>query len=772
MPHQRIRAYCPMCISRCGCIATVEEGRLLKVEPDPEHPTGGSFCIKGRAAPEMVDAPDRLLHPLKRTRPKGDPDPGWERISWDEALDMTAREMRRLAREGGAESVAFSVTTPSGTAVADAMPWIFRLINAFGSPNTVFTSHICNWHKDFATALTVGAESGMPDYEKTGCILHWGFNAANCWPAQASAANRALKCGAKLIVVDPRRSGLANKADLWLRVRPGTDGALMLGIAGELIARGGFDRAFMAEWSNGPFLVREDDGRPLTGAELWGDPTHRVVWDEAQGGPVLYDPGTGRLESDGCKPALTGRFRVPTPAGLVACHPAFDLYAELCRAYSPERVEAITGVPAEQVREAARLLHEHGPVSYYAWSGVGQGTNATQTSRALGLLHALTGGIDAPGGNVYFDKPALNNVFGLELMSKAQRARALGMGKHPLGPHARGWITTRELYPAITEGKPYPVRGLVAFGSNLLATRPRPDQGEAALAALDFYAHCDLHLNPTARYADVVLPVASPWERPGLMGGFAVDQRADAHLQLRPPAVPPRGEAKPETWIVFELAKRLGLGEHFFGSDMEAGLRHVLAPSGASLEQLREHPEGVELPLETRYYKYRESGFNTPSRRVEVYSERLLEAGQPPLPEYVEPAMSPRSQPELSKRFPLVLTSAKRVPYCHSQHRNIPRLRKHAPEPQIELHPNTAGARGIADGDEVLVSSPHGEMRALAHFNESLDPGVVCAQYGWWSARDEKIANANYAALIGNEAADPVSGSLALRSYLCEVRGV
>ena len=769
MSPQHIRAYCPLCISRCGCIATVEEGRLLKVAADPQHPTGKGFCIKGKSAPEQVDSPDRLLYPLRRTAPKNAADPGWQRISWDEALDLTAQNLQRLAREGGAESVAFSVTTPSGTAVGDDMPWMFRLINAFGSPNTVWTTHVCNWHKDFTPLLTLGADNGMPDYQKTGCIIHWGFNAATSWLAQASATTDALKRGARLIVVDPRRSGLANKADLWLRVRPGTDGALMLGIAGELIANGWYDSAFIRDWSNGPFLVREEDGRLLRGDALGGPATAYVVWDAERQRPVCYDPAARRYAQGGTQPALHGRYTLTGAGGAIPCRPAFDHYAALCRGYSPERVEAITGVPAAQVREAARLIHESGPVSYYAWSGLGQATNATQTSRALSLLHALTGDIDAPGGNVYFTRPSLNSVMGDALMTEERRARALGAGTYPFGPHARGWITTRELYPAITEGRPYPVRGLVAFGSNLLTTRPRPDQGEAALSRLDFHVQCELHHTPMTRYADVLLPVASPWERSGLMGGFGVGQEADARLQLRAALVPPRGEARPEGWIIFELARRLGLEQHFFGGDMEAGLRHILAPSGITPEQLRQHPEGVQLPLSTRYHKYRQAGFNTPSRRVEIYSQQLLDAGQAAVPEYREPSVSPRSRADLATSYPLVLTSAKWVPYCHSQYRDIPRLRRQLPEPLLELHPDAAAERGIAEGAPVRISSNVGEIRARARFNPSLDPGVVCAQYGWWSWGDAASGDANYAALIHNSIADPVSGSLPLRAYLCEV---
>ena len=120
--RRRIPAFCPLCASRCGCEAVVEDGRLVAIEPDPSHPTGKALCAKGRASPALIEASDRLLHPVRRTRPKSDPDPGWQRISWDEALDETAAALSRIAAESGPEAVAFGVTTSAGTALSDAQP--------------------------------------------------------------------------------------------------------------------------------------------------------------------------------------------------------------------------------------------------------------------------------------------------------------------------------------------------------------------------------------------------------------------------------------------------------------------------------------------------------------------------------------------------------------------------------------------------------------------------------------------------------------------------
>jgi anaerobic selenocysteine-containing dehydrogenase len=205
-----------------------------------------------------------------------------------------------------------------------------------------------------------------------------------------------------------------------------------------------------------------------------------------------------------------------------------------------------------------------------------------------------------------------------------------------------------------------------------------------------------------------------------------------------------------------------------------------------TLEQLRREPAGVRVPLRTRHRKYAEPdsrgvprGFATASRKIELYSEELAEHGYPPLPEYDEPRTSPRSRPDLAQRFPLVLTCAKSLWFCETQNRNLPSLRRRAPDPPVELHPETARARGIGPGDWVCIDTPHGTVRARARLNVNLDPHVVCGQHGWWQpchdldldgypAYGPHSANLNLVLPLGP--GDPISGSSPLRASVCEVR--
>ncbi len=747
----------------------VEDGILKAVEPDPGHPTGSALCVKGKAAPQLVHSPRRLLHPLKRTQPKGAADPGWTRIGWDEALDTIAEKLGVMAAREGPEAVAFGVTTPSGTAVSDGFAWISRLARAFGSPNLLFNTENCNWHKDFSPALTFGSGIGMPEYERTGCIVYWGFNPSTSWLAQAIEAKAAQRRGAALVAVDPRRAGLANSADQWLRVRPGADGILALALAHVLIERDWFDRGFLENYSNGPFLVRDDNGRLLTEADVrhCGSPARFVIRDSRSGNFRFVESAT-----DSYAPALSGRFQVITQSGALDCRTAFDLYAQRCRAYPPERAEALTGVPAGQIVDTARLLHEKQPVSFFTWTGTAQHADATQVTRAVNLLYALTGDLDARGGNVQFTRPAVADLSGLDLLTDSQRAGCLGVAQRPLGPGTRGWINPRDLWRAVVEHHPYPVRALVSFGGDPLLTGARDPNARAALEKLELHVHADLFHNPTSAFADLVLPVASPWERSGLYTGFQISQAAESRVQLRPPVIAARGESRSDQAIVFDLARRLGLGGNFFGGDAEAALRHQLGRTGLTPEQLRAHPQGIDLKLNMQYRKYRERGFATPSGRLEIYSQQMLEYGYAPLPEF-----DAHTEAE-SKDYPLVLTCAKWVQYCHSQHHALPALRALMPEPLVEIHPLTAEARGIGAGDWMRVRTCLGRIKARARFNNKLDPNVVCAQYGWWedcadldlpAHEIEGPENASYNSCIDAGVFDPVSSSNSLRCWPCDV---
>ncbi|MGH3507974.1 MAG: molybdopterin-containing oxidoreductase family protein, partial [Nocardioidaceae bacterium] len=630
--------------------------------------------------------------------------------------------------------------------------------------------------------------SYLPDLENAGCILFWGYNPSVSRLVHATQTTAAVAHGARLVVIDPRRAGLATKAHHWLRVRPGTDGALALGLTHVMIEKGWYDGAFVRSWTNAPLLVRGDTGRLLRADHTGGDPGHYVAWDGIDGVPIAYDPARGSYPVDPDRLALSGSVDVHTSRGPLTCRPVFDLLAEGCARMTPDVAEEVTGVPAADIEAAARTLWESRPVAFYAWSGLEQHSNATQTVRAINQLYALTGSFDVPGGNVLFPSVPTHQIDGAELLPDAQRAKTLGVADRPLGPARFEFVTGEDLVEAALNGSPYRVRGLVNFGANLTMAHGDSARVRDALIAMDFFVHADLFMSPTAEQADLVLPVTSAFEAEALMIGFEVNEEAQTLVQLRRPLVPPRGEARSDLQIIFALATRLGVGEQFWGGDLDAAFRHQLEPSGLTLERLRAEPAGVRVPLTTRHRKYADPaggpgsdaprGFRTATGKVELFSDVLAEHGYPPLPEFVEPSISQRSRPDLATRFPLILTCAKPLWFCETQHRNIQALRSKLPDPLIEVHPEAASSRGIEAGDWVEVRTPYGEIRARVKFNPRLDPAVVCGQHGWWQeCADLGLpgyppfgpGSANLNLVLRQGPSDPISGSSPLRASVCDL---
>jgi anaerobic selenocysteine-containing dehydrogenase len=798
MATERLHTYCAMCTSRCGVIATVKNGKLIGVNADPAHPNG-CICVKGSAAPQIVYAPDRIQYPMVRTRAKGDPNPGWVRITWEQALNLAALRLSDIKESFGAEAVVFSRATTAGTAAIDFDGWLQRLANAFGSPNLLTSNHICTWNRRVGSKYTYGSGMPLPDFDNTQCMLIWGINPPATSPAQAARIIRARNRGAKLIVIDPRKTTLAAKSDCWLRVRPGKDGELAMAMIHVLLEENLFDADFARTWTNGPFLVRDDNGQLLTEHDLIADDDRQTFYthDEENSRMIAYraqrsagfptrDFNADRnvrapIESAIQRAALFGAHNVILVGGdTVTCRPALQLLKEAAAQYAPERCETITTVPAEEVRKAVRLFAKEKPSSYCTWVGLEQDNDAMQTNRAVCIFYALTGQYDQRGSNVLFDATPTNPVAGRELLPKAKAQLRLGAEKHPLGPPVDpGLVQAAEVYDAILTGKPYPVKAAVLFGTDPLLGHGDPLRGKAALEALDFYVHVDTTINPSANFADLILPATTCWEREALLPSFEIAEDTVNWCQLRPAVAKPVGESRSEAAIIFDLADRLGLAPQFFDGDIESAYSHQLAPANISVQQLRQHPIGVISTVKTHYQKYavidaksgKPRGFETPTGKIEIYSTTFGAAGYPPLPQFA-------ASDESNDRYPLTLTFFRDIHFCDQQHRNIANLRRSVPEPFVEIHPSAAEAKGIADGEWISLETKTGRVRLKAKFNDSLHANVVATIYGWWQACQElKLtghdpfspngANANL--LIPNSDVDRISASVAHRSQPCRV---
>ena len=772
---EKIRTYCAMSKSRCGVVATVEDGRFVRLEPDADHPNRG-ICIKGQAAPELVYDPERLRYPLRRTTPKDDPDPRWERVGWDEAMAEIAERLGALRDRYGAESVFFYRGASGGSASAEYEPWLIRFASLFGSPNTVSTGHICSWHKDNGSRYTYGTGIPNPDFERTACILLWGHNPNASWPTQAIRISAARKRGARLIVIDPRDIPLARKADLWLKVRPGTDGLLALTFLNVMLAEKLYDEEFLRDWTNAGLLVREGSGEMLTQGAVTdgGSPDRYGVWDGPANELAFHDPASPAPVSD---PALEGSFEVRLADGATErVTPVFELLKRHLGQFAPEATAATTGIDPDLARRAVRMFCTTPPACYYSYNGLEQHANAMQTNRAVCLFYSLTGNLDRPGGNVRFAKTPVNGMDGRGLLAPEQQAKRLGLDARPLGPVATGRVQAYEVYRAVLEGKPYPVKGFLSFGGDIIMANGDTLRGRRALQQLDLYVQTDFYETPAGRYADFLLPAATSWEDWHVKGSFDQGAATSTWLQYRAPVVEPQFESRSDADILFDLAGRMGFDEQFWHGDREAALDYMLEPSGVTVAQLKNHPGGLSLPRETHYRKYREKGFDTCSGLVEIYSIPFQEGGYAPLPDF-SPGET-RFGDEVVRDFPFTLTTAKAINFCHGQHRSLPSLRAKTPEPLVELNPEDAADLGISPRAPVCVETKVGAVTMKAQLNPELPHRVVRVMHGWWQGCPDlglpgydpfSSEGANVNLIIDNEVIDPITGSVPHRSYPCRI---
>ena len=690
--NEAVKTLCPMCPRLCGMLAHVRDGRVVKVEGDPEDTQNmGSLCPKAFATVEMLYHPARLKHPLKRAGSRGEGQ--WQRITWDEALDTIAQAMESAKADYGAESVAF--VSGSGD---KSRPYINRLCNVFGTPNKCSVNHVCAWPRSVGSQITYGMPTVAPrehwdlDYPPA-CVILWGANLSGSHPFQSERLEHVMSEGTKLIVVDPRETRHASRADVWLQPRPATDLALVLGMIHVIVTERLYDESFVDAWTVG-----------------------------------------------------------------------FDELVEHVQDYTPHWAEQITWVPADKIRIAARMYSEIKPATIRPGNGIDDTINSVQTSRAISILRAITGNVAIPGGDG--DWSLLPNTregeFILsDVLSTVQHQKMLGTERKP---GADGDALPQLVAKAILKEKPYPVKVMCIHGSNPLLTWSNAEETYSALMKLDFLSVADLVMTPSAELADIVLPVTSFLEVDDVVF-------SPPRIKVRRRVVEPIGECWPDRKIMNELAKRLGLGRYFW-NDVEESLDVRLKPAGCTFAELKK----IGTIKASRVYRnYEKSGFNTPSGKAEIYSSLLEEWGHDPLPTYREPPETPRSAPELSEEYPLILTSCHSPFYYHSADRHLSTLRCLESEPCMEIHPKTAVQLGIRDGDLVYIETQRGRIQQRATITEGIDPRVVNVRYAWWfpeqgieTLHGWRESNIN----ILTDSAPPYNpevGSTNLRGILCRV---
>lgn len=638
-----VPSLCEMCVWRCGLLARVEDGRVVKLDGNPASSHSlGKLCARGQSGLMNTYDEDRVLYPLIRVGERGGG--RFRKASWDEALDLVAQKMSAIKEQYGPEAMVFSSTHNLSQVQFE------NLLNGFGSPNYGTQRSLCFNAMVTAFLLTYGVEEPARNYKYAEYIILTGRNLMEAIStSETYQLTEAIARGAKLVVLDPRFTKTASKAHEWIPIRPGTDLAFHLALIHVIVTEQIGDCDFVRQY-------------------------------------------------------------------VVGCEELPQAMAP----YTPAWAEEITGVPAETIERIAREFASHGhrSMAHPGWR-TSNFINSFQTERAIATLNAVVGNVFEPEEGCLIAGAANEGAgLGKPPQPPYPRNSALRLDgvpwRYPLVPLKLGIF--QNIRDAILSGEPYQAHGWFISRQNPVLSLPDRQRTLRALNKMDFVVTVDILMNDTAWYSDVVLPEASYLER------YDPLHVVDGKVWLRQPVIEPLGEARSALWIYKELGQRLGLGDFFQYEDELDYLRQQLAPTGIALEQLQQHGY-ADLHKDEPLTREMTTQFNTPSGKIEIYSETLERAGFPGWPTWEEPPQPGENQ--------FYLLTGKVAQHTQMATQNNRYLNQVYQNPGLWINASVAEERGIADGEIVHVTSEVGEVDVAAHVTQAIRPDCVFLTAGF-----------------------------------------
>ena len=665
-----VKSTCYECDANCAIDVTLDAaGEPVSIQ--------GPDCPRCYVQLDRRNHPDRLLYPLRRVGPRGSGE--FERISWDEALNTIATQLRRTREQHGAPAAAFFAGYTK-----EARPQLQRLAHAFGSPNYMTESGCCFSATKVAEEVTFGKKiktTSTVFSNNTKCLLVWSTNPRGSIPPFHQHPLAHVKPGRPMIVVDPRRTPLAEQADVFLQIRPGTDGALALGFHHLIFANGWQDQAFLDQWGSGveafrsyvaefpPERVAEICGiaasdlrraaelfATLRPAQIMLSPTATVQHSNGfqnHRAVVLLSAVTGNIDREGGNRFFNDKVS-PKP---------IELFDHCVNDLPPRVGDEVFPVwtrhwPAAQSMLLPDCILDGKPQRIRSLLAMGINTamwaNSKRVEKALGAL-------DFFAASDFFHNPATR-------MADIVLPAATNLEREAL-----------IAYPGCA------YQGELRYRRRVVAPK-----GEARPDA-EVFLELGVRLGMADQFWNGDL--AASW--------------AEAAEGI-PDKIRQQVYDDPNGVTVFAKAIDELVDKGFLDADRQ----------------------------------YRLHGFKTMTGKVEFDSEELRAAGHDGLPIWREPAESPVSTPEVAREFPLVLTSGARHKHAtHSQHQYLERMRKAMPEPLVELHPEDAGTRGIRNGDRVEVSTRRGAVEFIAKVTDRIKPGVAHCQHGWNHANVNELTD-------------------------------
>lgn len=708
------KGICGICPAGCWVEAGLKNGRLEDIKADKDHRLG-MLCRRGEHASEIIYSKHRIRSPLKRKGPKGSYE--FENISWDQAYEIITKNLNQIKQQSGPEAAA--VYTGRGA---------FELsLNDMYKPKQAAVSSASNILFPFGSPNTMGV-------------------GALCYVSFAVLAPH-LTLGRMLInmFTDIENSELiliwgANPAtdspplDMYRLDQAAQRGAEVINI----------DPRFTetAERTNARWIPL----RPGTDGALALSMIHVMIEEE------LYDED------------FTQNW----------CH-GFEELKSYVQHFTPEKTEKITGVPSKTITEIAQKIASAKGACPVMYTGLEYSNSGIQAIRAVLTLFSIAGQLDVPGG-IGLAMQGSHFPINRECNQENPAAdRAVSRDLFPIYTLYRGESHASGLVNSVLKSEPYKIRSLIIHGGSILTSWPQTPIWRKTLSQLDFLVTIDRQLTADAAYADIVLPATTMFEINSYMVYGPI-------FRLREKIIEPIGKARNDYLIMAELANRLGYG-HLYPQSEEELIRFALKGSGYSLEEIKKAGGWVKIQSLVMEYKKWEKGslrkdsqpgFETPTKKFEIWSTTLEEYGYEPLPKYTEVKEGPLSDPESAQKFPLVFNSGARPQTdFRSQHHGIKGLVKDNPEPTMEINPDDAQKREIQTGDLVKVKTARGQVPFRARVTPHIVSGSIeCNMGGGTPVGPKAWQKCNVNELTDLSNYDEISGFPVYKALLCEVEKI
>lgn len=767
-----VKTACRACIANCGVLAHVKHGRVVKLEGNPVDPMSrGKMCAKGLSGIQALYNPNRNKYPLERVGERGGGK--WRRISWDEALTKIAAHLMETREKYGAEAV-FCSTGGGGNPEI----WsIARFCNIFGTPNW-FEPGCAQCYLPRVLGYTMmygGVDPSIADSNalelyfdtEIRCLVMWGTDPSYSCPSSGGRAVNELRAkGVKTIVIDPRYTPDAAKADIWLPIRPGTDVALQLGWIRYILEHRLYDEEFVMRWTDLPYLVDTETKMMVRAkkSEKDGEPDTYMVWDKKTDSmkPLEYP------WNDALDPELDGEYVVDGKVYKTGYRLLWERVAE----WTLQKTAEVCWLDAAKIEEAILMYTKMTPSGLAIGVATDQTPNSVQAAMAACILDCLVGNVERPGALLQrfrtsgtLRMPNYPVPQATKMLPREQLLKRLGGIEHK-GLHIWWAGHPTSILDAVLTGKPYKPRMWIDRSGNKFSVVADAQKVERVVNELDYIVHVYMYPTSFSAYADILIPAAEWLETDMLVEtcNMLVARQAATHLW----------ETCDETLFWSRLAKKCAEMGHencqkafdaeFMGEDlaywdtMDEFFDQCTGKIGMTWKEVKEKAPFEYLPVDEwrSYYVYKQTdektgnpqGFPTPSRKIEIYLDSMItlsRTGQPfaayelppaskdydPLPYYLEPIEGPYNDPKLAEEYPLIMTNG-RVPfYHHSTLRNVAAMREIYPVPELWINPVDAEKYGVEPGDWVWIASLRGKIRAKAYVTEGMRPGAVCMERFW-----------------------------------------